>query len=318
LILRRGYVPALLFALILSIFLLSGCISTDEPTAQPETEDMVNLVATTVPLATFSEMVGGERVKVSVLVPPGTNPHTFEPSPSKLAEVEDAYLYVKNGAGLEIWMERIIQANKDMLVVDSSSGVDLIEAAESDDHDHNHAHADGADLGDEGADGKILTADPHIWLSPKNAVIIVGNICDGLIGVDPENAEFYRNNRDEYLTRLKELDSELNSTFSEAEGKEFIVLHPSWSYLARDYGLIQVPILESEKEPGPRYLAEVVEVAREKNISTIFVDENFNPKSAEIIAAEIDGIVVPLDPLAENYIENMRSVGQKIAASLEG
>jgi len=298
-------------ALALSAFLLCGCISNDEQ-ASPEETSKVNLVATTVPLGTFASMVGGDHVLVTVLVPPGTSPHTFEPSPSQLMEVEDADLYVKNGAGLEIWMERIIGANEEMLVVDSSAGVDLMETTDTDDHGH-AADSEGREVHQ-----NILTADPHIWLSPKNAMIIVGNICDGLIEVDPENAEFYENNRDDYLRRLKELDRDLSSTFAETDRKEFIVLHPSWGYFARDYGLVQVAILESEKEPGPRYLAEIVEVAREKNISTIFVDPNFNPKSAEIIAAEIEGIVVPLDPLAEDYIENMRIVGEKVAASLEG
>lgn len=301
----------LVLALVLSICLLCGCISTDEPASSKET-GKVNVVATTVPLGHFTKMVGEDRVTVAVLVPPGTNLHTFEPSPSKLVEVEDADLYVKNGAGLEIWMERIIQANEDMLVVDSSSGVDLIETTDADDHGH------GFDLGGHGVDEKILTADPHIWLSPLNAMIIVENICEGLIEVDPENAEFYQKNRDDYLGKLAELDGELNSTFSQTDGKKFIVLHPSWSYFARDYDLVQVPILESEKEPGPRYLAEVVEVARQKNITTIFVDPNFNPKSAEIIAREIDGMVVPLDPLAEDYIENMRHAGREIASSLDG
>ncbi len=297
----------LVLALVLSACLFCGCISTDGPTSSKE-PGKVNVVATTVPLGHFTEMVGGDRVTVAVLVPPGTNLHTFEPSPSKLAEVEDADLYVKNGAGLEIWMERIIQANEEMLVVDSSSGVDLIESTDADDHGHG-AHDFHED---------ILTTDPHIWLSPKNAIIIVDNICRGLTEVDPENAEFYQKNRDHYLSRLRELDGELNSTFSETDRKEFIVLHPSWSYFARDYGLVQVPILESEKEPGPRYLAEIVEVACEKRITTIFVDPNFNPKSAEIIAEEIDGRVVPLDPLAEDYIENMRIVGREIASSLDG
>lgn len=306
--LRRVFV----LALILSICILCGCISTDEPAAQPEDQSKVNVVATTVPLGHFTKMVGGDLVTVAVLVPPGANLHTFEPSPFKLVEVEDADLYVKNGAGLEIWMERIIQANEDMLVVDSSTGVDLIETTDSDDHGH------GAHLGDHGVHEKILTADPHIWLSPKNTMIIVENICEGLMEVDPDNADIYQKNRDAYLSKLAELDRELNSTFSETDGKEFIVLHPSWSYFARDYDLVQVPILESEKEPGPRYLAEIVEVAREKNITTIFVDPNFNPKSAEIIAREIDGRVVPLDPLAENYIENMRHAGREIASSLDG
>jgi len=300
----------LVLALILPICLLSGCISTDEP-AQPDNSGKVNVVATTVPLGHFTEMVGGDRVTVAVLVPPGTNLHTFEPSPSKLVEVEDADLYVKNGAGLEIWMERIIQANEDMLVVDSSSGVDLIETTDSDDHGH------GANLGAHDAHENILTADPHIWLSPKNGMIIVENICEGLMVVDSDNADIYQKNRDDYLDKLAELDRELNSTFSQTEKKEFIVLHPSWSYFARDYDLVQVPILESEKEPGPRYLAEIVEIAREKKITTIFVDPNFNPKSAEIIAREIDGKVVPLDPLAENYIENMRHAGREIASSLD-
>ncbi|HII05878.1 MAG TPA: zinc ABC transporter solute-binding protein [Methanotrichaceae archaeon] len=298
-------------ALILSICLLCGCISTDEP-AQLENSGKVNVVATTVPLGHFSEMVGGDQVNVAVLVPPGTNLHTFEPSPSKLMEVEDADLYVKNGAGLEIWMERIIQANGDMLVVDSSSGVGLIETTDSNDHGHD------VHLGDRGVHEKILTADPHIWLSPKNSMIIVENIYEGLIEVDPDDADLFQRNRDDYLDKLAELDLELNSTFSETKGREFIVLHPSWSYFARDYNLVQVPILESEKEPGPRYLAEIVEVARGKNITTIFVDPNFNPKSAQIIAREIDGRVLPLDPLAENYIENMRHVGKEIASSLEG
>jgi zinc transport system substrate-binding protein len=296
-------------ALVLSIGAFCGCISTDEPASQPDNSGKVNVVATTVPLGHFTKMVGGDLVTVAVLVPPGTNLHTFEPSPSQLVEVEDADLYVKNGAGLEIWMGRIIQANGDMLVVDSSTGVELIES--TDDHDH------GAHLGDHDVHENILTADPHIWLSPKNGMIIVENICEGLKEVDPENADIYQRNRDDYLDKLAELDRELNSTFSQTDGKEFIVLHPSWSYFARDYDLVQVPILESEKEPGPRYLAEIVEVARDKKITTIFVDPNFNPKSAEIIAREIDGRVVSLDPLAENYIENMRIVGREIASSLD-
>jgi len=301
-----------LLALALSASFLCGCISSDELASSKETDRGVSLVASTVPLGHFSKMVGGDRVQVAVLVPPGTNPHTFEPSPSKLVEVENADLYVKNGAGLEIWMDRIMRANEDMLVVDSSSGVDLIESTDAGDHDHD------VNLGDHGVHEDILTADPHIWLSPQNAMIIVDNICDGLIEVDPENADIYRKNRDDYLDELAELDRDLNSTFSEMDRKEFIVLHPSWGYFARDYGLVQVAILEEEKEPGPRYLAEIVEVAREKNLTTIFVDKNFNPKSAEIIAEEIDGRVVPLDPLAEDYAANMRHVGQEIAESLKG
>ena len=291
--------PFLALALSLALALLCGCLSAEEPAAAPE-GGKVKVVASTLPLGTFASMVGGDLVEVAVLVPPGASPHTFEPTPSKLADVAEAELYIKNGAGLEIWMERMIQANRKMLVVDTSSGVELIETAGSSCHE------------------KILAADPHIWLSPKNAMIIVEEICDGLVEVDPENAEAYRRNRDDYLLRLEELDRELESAFSGASRREFIVLHPAWSYLARDYALVQVAILEGDKEPGPRYLAEIVEVAREENLTTIFVDPNFSPKSGEIIAGEIGGRVVPLDPLAEDYIENMRAVSREIGKSLEG
>ena len=295
--------------LLLTITAFSGCISSDEAD-EPESSENVKVMTTIVPLGHFVKMVGGDKVNVDVLVRPGSNPHTFEPSPSQLMKIEETQIYVKNGAGLEIWMDRIIRANEDMLVVDSSEGIDLIESA----HQDYETERGGAQ--DREYHENIRTADPHIWLSPKNAMIQVENICRGLIEVDPENAEYYLNNRDDYLQRLKDLDRELENKFSGAERNKFVVLHPSWSYFARDYGLEQIPVLLTEKEPGPRYLATIIETARENEIETVFADPNFNPKSAEIVANEIGGKVVPLDPLKENYLENMRHVGQEIAASL--
>jgi len=299
----------LLLAITLLAGSISGCIFPDQDTNTPA-QDKVNVMATTVPLGHFIEMVGKDLVNVGVLVSPGTNPHTFEPAPSQLKCIEEAQLYVKNGAGMEIWMDKIIRANEDMLVVDSSKGIDLIESTDPDHDDHN-------DNSERGLHEVILTKDPHIWLSPRNAIVQVENICDGLVNVDPENEDRYRNNRDDYIKKLEELDSELNATFSKSEKKTILVLHPAWSYFARDYGLEQVSILYSQKEPGLRYLVTMIETARENNVTRVFVDPNFNPKSAEIVANEIGGKVVPLDPLAENYIENMRHVGQEIVASFE-
>lgn len=287
----------------------SGCISSDE-THESESFEKINVVTTTVPLGHFVGMVGEDKVNVEVLIQPGANPHTFEPSPSQLRKIEGAQIYVKNGAGLEIWMDKIIRVNENMLVVDSSEGVDLIESVRRDPE----AKRGGAQ--DREYHENIRTADPHIWLSPKNAMIQVENICRGLIEVDPENAGYYQKNRDDYHQRLEDLDRELENKFSGAERNKFVVLHPAWSYFARDYGLEQIPVLLSEKEPGPRYLATIIETARENEIKTVFADPNFNPKSAEIVANEIEGKVVLLDPLKENYLENMRHVGQEIEASV--
>jgi zinc transport system substrate-binding protein len=235
--------------------------------------------------------VGGERVQVTVLVPPGAEPHTFEPSPAQMREVAGADLFVQNGAGLEFWMGSLLSVNDEMLVVDSSRGVPLISE-----------------------DGE---ADPHIWLSLRNAEQQVKNICDGLSKLDPAGRDVYLKNMDSFLCRLNELDQELNHTYAAAKRRIFIVHHPAWTYFARDYGLEQVPLMEGEKEPGPRHLQEVIELGRKSNVTVVFVEPEFNPKAAEVIAREMNASIVYLDPLAGNYLDNMRTVGEKIAESLD-
>ncbi len=281
-----------LLVLLLLAALLSGCVS------QRESSGQIKVATTIVPLGEFVHAVGGTRVLVTVLVPPGVEPHTFEPSPSQIREVADADIYAENGAGLESWMGSILQVNPRMLVVDTSKGVSLTAGT------------------GETASGGGIAMDPHIWLSPRDAIIQVQNICDGLTKMDPAGKDYYANNRDNYIIKLKELDAYLNSTFAGTKKKKFVVLHPAWTYFARDYGLTQIAIDVEDKEPGPRYLTGVVKVAYANNITTVFVEPQYNPKMAEVISKEISGKVVSIDDLAPNYIENLKSVGEKIAESM--
>jgi zinc transport system substrate-binding protein len=195
-------------------------------------------------------------------------------------------------------MGSILQVNPRMLVVDTSKGVSLTAGT------------------GETASGGGIAMDPHIWLSPRDAIIQVQNICDGLTKMDPAGKDYYANNRDNYIIKLKELDAYLNSTFAGTKKKKFVVLHPAWTYFARDYGLTQIAIDVEDKEPGPRYLTEIVKAAYANNITTVFVEPQYNPKMAEVIAKEIGGKVVSIDDLAPNYIENLKSVGKKIAESM--
>ncbi len=289
----RGFTVLLLIALIVSIASISVC------TSQEEAHNQVKVATTIIPLGEFVQAVGGDRVAVTVLVPPGADPHTFELTPSQIKAVADADVYVENGAGLESWMDSILQVNPHMLVIDTSKGISLITGT-----------------GGEDTAGGTNIADVHIWLSPRDAMIQVRNICDGLIQIDPSNKEYYINNRDNYTKKLKDLDAYLNTTFAGEKEKKFIVLHPAWTYFARDYGLTQIAIEAEEKEPGPRYLAEVIDTAKANNIATVFVEPQYNPKSAEVIANEINGKVITIDDLAPNYIDNLRTVGEKIAQSL--
>ena len=286
----------------LAMAALSGCISQDQSqpsalsdnasdNAQENAADEINVATTIAPLAEFVRAVGGDRVAVTVVVPPGAEPHTFEPTPSLMVDMSKADLYVMNGAGLEFWIDRLLQANKDMTVIDSSKGSDLISESEDE-------------------------MDPHIWISLKNAAVQVQNICSGLIQVDPANKDYYSQNRDSYLEQLKALDEELNSSFTASKKKIFVVHHPAWTYFARDYALEQVPLMENEKEPGPKYLSQVIDLARQNNITTVFIEPEFNPKSAEVIAKEMNASIKTLDPLAADYLNNMRYAGRAIASSL--
>jgi len=266
--------------------LLCGCISPEElPSGK------INVVTTIAPQRELIKSVGKDFVNITVLVPPGAEPHTFEPTPSQMRAVADADLYIMNGAGLEFWMDRLLQVNKKMVVVDTSKGIDLVWESGGE-------------------------ADPHIWLSLRNAVVQLDNIYQGLVQVDPANRDFYLKNKEEYVQKLQSLDAELNQSFSNAHRKIFVVHHPAWTYFARDYNLDQVPLMENEKEPGPKYLGEVIELARKNNITSVFVEPEFNPKAAEVIAKEMNASIIDLDPLAENYLENMRHAGKKIAESL--
>ncbi len=283
-----------LFILLATVAVFSGCISQDESSvaSQPgNASHRINVATTIAPLEDFVRIVGGEKVSVTVVVPPGAEPHTFEPTPSLMMDLAKADLYIMNGAGLEFWIDKLLEVNKKIVVVDCSQGISLLAESEGE-------------------------MDPHIWLSLRNAALQVESICRGLSEVDPQNKEYYARNRDDYLQKLKALDEELNRTFADKMNKTFIVHHPAWTYFARDYGLVQVPLMEDEKEPGPKYLGEVIEMAKKDNISTIFVEPEFNPKSAEVIAGEMNACIAVIDPLAADYLDNMTNASREIALSL--
>jgi len=160
----------------------------------------------------------------------------------------------------------------------------------------------------EGEEGK----DPHIWTSLRNGKIMVQNIYEGLVAVDPINKEYYLKNRDEYMDRLDDADNYIKNELKELDNRSFMIFHPSWGYFAKDYNLNQIAIEVEGKEPTLQSLALIVEEAKNENIKTIFVSPGFSSKAAEIITKEIEGKIEVLDPLAENYIENLKITAEKI------
>jgi zinc transport system substrate-binding protein len=199
------------------------------------------------------------------------------------------------------WMERIISNNRDMRIVDCSEGITLM-LMESHEHEEHHGHEDGFD--------------PHVWTSVRNAMAMVENIYGGLSEADPENREYYFDNKMAYLSELEALDAELSSAFGSLDSRAFMVFHPAWGYLARDYGLTQVPVEKLGKEPGAKDIAELIEHARREDIRVVFASPQFSQKSAEAIASEIGGTVLLINPLAPDYADNMRRVSNEIRDSL--
>jgi zinc transport system substrate-binding protein len=281
---------ALIIGVLIAAFLIVGFIYAYPSEERPVSEGGVRVVVSILPLAEFVESVGGEKIDVTVMVGPGESPHTYAPDPQQMVDLSEAEMFVEVGSGVEfelVWMEKIREVNREMLVVDCSKGIDLM--------------------------GK----DPHIWLSPGNAEVMVENICNGLIEVDPENDAYYTENKDEYLAKLDELDKDIKEGLSGVENRVFIVFHPAWGYFARDYDLEQIAIEFEGKTPHGQDIVNLIEEARAKNIKVVFASPQFDKRQAEVIAEEIDGKVVFIDPLAREYITNMYKVLDKLASGLE-
>ncbi len=284
------HIPALSGILALLI-VLTGCTAP-----VPETGDQVHASVTLLPQAEMVAAVGGDRVNVMVIVPPGVEPHTYEPSAGTLIALQKTDVYFKIGNGLmpfeDRLTEKVVALNPGILIVDTSDGVPLINGSDPDSPGGN---------------------DPHIWLSPANARIMVENIASGLVQIDPDNAAYYKDNAAKYIVKIDALDAKIKKEMNTTPGLTIIVTHPAWSYFARDYAIEQVPIESEGKEPTARDIEAVVTLARQRNISVVYVEPQYSARSAEVIAEEINGSVVTIDPLAGNYLENLDRVAKLFA-----
>jgi zinc transport system substrate-binding protein len=290
---------SILMVLVLITCLMAAAVACPQ---QTEANAKLGVVVTILPQAEFVENIGGDKVDITVMVPPGASPHTYEPTPSQMAALSRAKLYAKVGSGVEFeltWMDKLISQNKDMLVVDCSKGIELRQMAAGDE--------------DEPAGGM----DPHIWMSPQNAQIMVRNIADGLIQIDPDNSAYYEQNRDAYLQKLAQLDQDIRGGLAGVKNRVFMVYHPAFGYFASCYDLTMLPIEAEGKEPTPAGLQHLVEQAKEHNIRVVFAEPQFNPQSAKVIADAIDGRVVLINPLARDYIENMRILMGELVQAME-
>lgn len=246
------------------------------------------------PQKAFAEKVGGDHVEVRVMVRPGHSPATYEPTPKQIEALGKSALYVRIGVPFEnAWMSRIRATNPAMRELDARAGIDLRIL-----------------------EGK-LAPDPHIWTSPPLVKQMAASIRDTLTVLDPANGENYANNYDAFAIELDALDRDIRALLEGLTNRRFLVFHPAWGYFAATYGLTQIPIEQEGKEPGARTLAELIQQARREKVKVIFVQPQFDEKSARQVARDIGGRVVAIDPLSADYLDNLRRVAQQIAEAAQ-
>jgi len=310
-IVRRWF--SLLLAMALFIPLSMAAATTSCTNNETDTGKMI-VAVTLLPQAGFVESIAGDKVEVIVMVPPGASPHTYEVTPQQMVKLSKAKMYAKVGSPVQFEvtsMGKLIAANKNMLIVDCSKGIQLIGMGQED-HEHEHDHDE--------EDGHHHTGlDPHIWLSVKNAKIMVQNICDGLVQVDPANKDYYEENCSAYLEQLTTLDADLTADLAGIQTRKFIVFHPAFGYFAHDYDLEQIAVERDGKEPEAQYMTRLIDIAKDPDhpIRVVFVSPQFSTTSAEAIAREIGGQAVSINPLAKDFIANMSAIASAMKQAMQ-
>lgn len=266
-------------------------------TAQKTSEkDLVTV--SILPQKYIVEKIAGDIVDVQVLVPPGASPSTYSLVPSQMKDLSRSKMWLRIGKiGFEdAWHEKIEQGNPDLKVFDTSRMAEWIAAEEEVHGDHVHLHG----------------IDPHIWMSPEEVEKIAELTYQALADLYPDKSAAFNVNFEAFRSEIDVLDEDLIRQFDGLENRKFIIFHPALTYLARDYGLEQVSLEIDGKEPSAKYMSQLVKTAKDEGIRVVFIQKEFDQENARQLAEELDGEVVQVDPLNENWEEQIREIADKL------
>ncbi|WP_422778052.1 metal ABC transporter substrate-binding protein [Peribacillus butanolivorans] len=265
-----------------------GCSNKEDVTSNQKEkasapDEKIHIVTTFYSMYEFTKNITKDKAQVDLLIPSNIEPHDWEPTPKDMAAIQKADLLVYNSPFMETWISSIQESlDKDQpLFIEASEGIPLMEGSEEE-SDHDDEESDHHDEDHE-------QLDPHVWLSPVLAQKEVQTITDAIVKQDPENKDYYESNSQDYIQKLKELDGLYRTTLQNASSKEMITQHAAFGYLAKEYGLTQVPIagLSPSEEQSPAKLAELKKFAKEHQINVIYFEETTSPKVAQTLAGEL-------------------------------
>lgn len=323
---RELFTVVLLLVLFFTLF-ASSC---SPQTAQ---QDGLLIAVSIPPQAWFVSRIAGDKADTLILVPPGQNPHTFEPTPRQLQDLSSASAWVRSGLGFEIsLLSRIAPLFQNLWIIDGTEGVHfrLIEEhshAHGHEHDHAHSHhhdhepsphdSRGHEHGHDHLHGHSpFEIDRHTWLGREPAKILAGHLTRILSELDYENAAFFN---ERYASLIREIDAvfdELKTALAPLYGRSVFVYHPSFGYFFDEFGIRQEAVETGGTEPTPRQLNDLMERILHERPAAIFVQTQFPVTAARTLADAVDAQLVELDPLAFNWLDNIRHLGESLQMAI--
>lgn len=271
-----------------AISLLSACSAGDDR----DSEGVVSV--SIMPVGYFVDRMTDSQLEVNVMVPPGTSHATYSPTTGQMRRLSESGIYFRVGhLGYEMaFAGRLSEINPGMLVVDLSEGVDLIRGEPIDHGDHVH-------------EGGI---DPHVWMSPAAVLSFLPVIKDALAGKYPGLEQLIENRYKELYDDVMRLHIELEEVAEGQKEKKFMIFHPALTYLARDYGYEQIPIERDGREPSPSMLRDVISRSRDEGVPLIFIQEEFDIRSARLVSEETGARLVQIRPLDYDWVAGMEEI----------
>jgi zinc transport system substrate-binding protein len=252
------------------------------------------------PFRYFVEEISGNDFTVNVMVRAGADPHTYEPFPEQINKLRKSVAYISNGyLGFEMnWLDRFYETNSTMKRLSLGDRIDPLTS------EHRH----------EG--GHVEAADPHYWVSPRCALIMASSVKELLVELNPARKLKYETNYQLLVSKIQEVDNIARILFLNVPNRCFMIYHPNLAYVARDYGLEEIPVEFEGKEPSPSRMRELIDRARKDNLKTIFVQREYDTKNAKAIAGEIGAKVILIDPLSGNWLQSTTDIIDALHRSL--
>jgi len=309
---KRNIILASLLAM--SVF-ASGCSKKAESNVD---NDKLTVYTTVFPVYDFVRNIGQDKVNLNYIIPPGVEPHDYEITPKVLKDIQNADLLIKNGLGIDNFVDKI-ESESDLKIVTASEGITPLTYSEEEEHDHDHDHDHEEEISDEHNHGEY---DPHVWLDIDLAIKECTNIKDALIESDEENKEYYEENYNNYIKELENLNTKYNKELKNITKNDIIVSHDAYGYLCEKYDINQISItgISANQEPSLSKISEISNYVKEHNIKYILFDGLVNPKVSQTIAneANIDtAILYSIDGLTKKDFDNNASYVSLMEKNLE-